>query len=175
MSIKWQPLQDNHIEGTSGETKLYIRMKKVGISTLKELGIEPEEGKREKLLVESLYIVPKEGEKQKITSQEYSAYDIESMKSVAESILNKRIEVAVYGGKVINYTDAEIQEMINNPGEFYGADNLPRWMRENMKITEKKVESFLKKIVAHHGNVKINVASDSFDHGVELIDPRFTS
>ena len=82
--ITWLPLQDNHIEGKFKDTKFYIRLKKVGIFTLRELGIEPDTGKREKLLVESLYIVPRGGEKRKIMSHEYEAYSVDDMKLVAE-------------------------------------------------------------------------------------------
>jgi hypothetical protein len=66
--IKWNSLQDNHVEGKSGDTKFYIRLKK----------------ERGKLVTESLYIVPKEGDKRKIMSQEHGATTVEEMKLIAE-------------------------------------------------------------------------------------------
>ena len=46
-----------------------------------------------------------------------------------EEFLNeakKTITVTVYGGKEINYTDAEIQELIDDMD--LGADDLPKWI-----------------------------------------------
>lgn len=86
--ITWLPQQDNHIEGKCGDLTFYIRLKKVGIFTLQALGIKPEDGKREKEIVDSLYIIDKNRAPQtgpeKIMAHEHNAYTVEEMKIVAE-------------------------------------------------------------------------------------------
>jgi hypothetical protein len=94
--IKWLPQQDCFIEGKSGDITFFIKMKKVGIFTLNSLGIKPDEGKRDKDLVDSLYVldkrpdVSKKGTK-KIMAHEYKAYTIDKMKIVAELQLDYMI------------------------------------------------------------------------------------
>lgn len=89
--ITWLPQQDNTIEGKSGELTFYIRLKKVGIFTLQALGIKPEEGKREKEIVDSLYIIDKNRPERtgpdKIMAHEHNAYTVKEMKAVAELLI----------------------------------------------------------------------------------------
>jgi hypothetical protein len=86
--IKWKAQQDCFIEGKYEEVIFYIRVKKVGIFTLNVLGIEPDKGKRDRELVDSLYILDKRPESpgkgtKKIMAHDYGAYTIEDMKVVA--------------------------------------------------------------------------------------------
>lgn len=81
---------------------------------------------------------------------------------VAEA--KKTITVTLYGGKEIQYTDAEIQELIDDLD--LGADDLPKWIYVaslHDKSFPKKKEAILdllKKIKDAKKSVSINVASD---------------
>ena len=89
-TITWLPKQDNIVEGKLGDTKFYIKLKVVGIFTLQALGIEPEPGKREKEIVDSLYIIYKDRPSltgpEKTMANEYGAYTIDEMKYVAKDL-----------------------------------------------------------------------------------------
>ena len=91
-NIKWLPQQDNTVEGSQGDIKLFIRLKKVGIFTLQALGIKPEPGKREKEIVDSLYIIDKNRPERtgpdKIMAHEFNAYTVEEMKIAAKMLLD---------------------------------------------------------------------------------------
>lgn len=86
---------------------------------------------------------------------------------ILESFVNeakKTITVTVFGGKEIQYTDKEIQELIDDLD--LGADDLPKWIYvaslHNKSFPKKKeaILDLLKKIKDAKKSVSINVASD---------------
>ena len=79
-TIHWIPQHDNIIEGSAGDIKLYIRLKKVDSIEL---------GKREKEIVDSLYIINRTGT-EKVMAHEHEAYTVEDMKIVAKILLESR-------------------------------------------------------------------------------------
>ena len=93
MDITWLPQQDNYVEGSLEGFKLYIKLKMVSIFVLEAIGIKPEEGKREKLIVDSLYFIdPNRPERTgpiKIMSHEHKAYTVEEMKKVATKFVQQ--------------------------------------------------------------------------------------
>ena len=95
MDITWLPKQDNFVEGSIGDIAFFIKLKKVGIFTLKSLGIEPDEGKREKEIVDSLYIIDKNRSERtgpaKTMSHEHGAYTVEEMKIVANLLYHSSL------------------------------------------------------------------------------------
>lgn len=75
-NIAWLPQQDNMVEGKLGDLTFYIKLKKVGIFTIQALNIEPDSGKRDKVIVDSLYVIDKNREPRtgptKIMANEYA-------------------------------------------------------------------------------------------------------
>jgi glycogen debranching enzyme len=91
--------------------------------------------------------------------------------------VDKTITVEVYGGKKINYTDSEIQEMIDEIDMYMSSDNLPKWIiqsRKNGNINfpkdKKGVLEFLNKIKDSKSDVYINVDSNipTYKHYVKM-------
>lgn len=79
---------------------------------------------------------------------------------------SKTIEVTVYGGKTINYTDTDIKEFLDDIDMYLGADNLPKWLLNagihNRKFPRNKqaVAEMLEKILKAPNDVLINLRSD---------------
>ena len=116
-NIKWLARRDNYIEGSFQDIKVYINLKIVGIFTLKSIGIEPDKGKREKEIVESLSIIfknrPDSTGPVKIMSHEYKAYSIEEMKTIAEKILSTKIKTNMFKEvKIIQSSDKNVMKLV---------------------------------------------------------------
>jgi len=100
-----------------------------------------------------------------------------SKKMVHGGEVDKTITVEIYGGKKINYTDSEIQEMIDEIDMYMSSDNLPKWIiqsRKNGNINfpkdKKGVLEFLNKIKDSKNDVYINVDSTipPFKHYIKM-------
>lgn len=90
-----------------------------------------------------------------------------------QSLNEKKITVVTYGGKENKYTDADIQEIIDNIDDWMSSDNLPKWIATSGKFPKKKEQilDILKKIKAAKGDVKINLRSDKpHEHGIEFLN-----
>lgn len=85
---------------------------------------------------------------------------------------NDFVDVVVYGGRIISFSQDEIYQMLNNKKEFEMADNLPKWLFvavnvenitslgiEKVPNTFKAIWSFLEKLYNSNG-ATINVRSD---------------
>jgi histone acetyltransferase (RNA polymerase elongator complex component) len=87
---------------------------------------------------------------------------------LTESSTNKKIEVTIYGGKIIEFDNSDIQDFIDNLGDYMGADNLPKWLlvagMHNRKFPRNTigVENMLRQILNAKNNVFINVRPDKF-------------
>lgn len=95
---------------------------------------------------------------------------------LTESANSKKIEVTVYGGKVNEFDNADIQDFLDNLGDYIGADNLPKWLlvagMHNRTFPHNTigVENTLKKILAAKNDVFINVRSDkTYENGIKGI------
>ena len=102
---------------------------------------------------------------------------IKSEKFAKGGGVGKTITVEVYGGKKINYTNSEIQEMIDEIDMYMSSDNLPKWIiqsRKNGNINfpkdKKGVLEFLNKIKDSKSDVYINVDSNipTYKHYVKM-------
>jgi len=98
---------------------------------------------------------------QKLFNEEYKS------KMEKGGKVDRTITVEVYGGKKINYTNSEIQEMIDEIDMYMSSDNLPKWIiqsRKNGNINfpkdKKGVLEFLNKIKDSKSDVYINVNSN---------------
>lgn len=77
----------------------------------------------------------------------------------------KKITVTTSKGTE-EYTDADIQDMIDNLDSYMSSDNLPKWMylasfyHPNFPRTKKGILNMLNNILASNSDVNINVASN---------------
>lgn len=94
-NITWLPQQDNYVEGSLGDLKFYIKLKKVSIFTLNSLGIEPDKGKLEKVIVDSLYVIdpnrPERTGPVKIMAHELKTHNIDEMKKIVTNLYSNTI------------------------------------------------------------------------------------
>jgi hypothetical protein len=124
--------------------------------------------KEEKFVLQAIekfaenYKIALKENKDRLFYKEYVDYDTLIMANGGKT--NKKITVIVYNDKKLNYTNQDIQEIIDDIDMYMTSDNLPKWLiavsrkgNPNFPKNKEQVKSLLTKIKNSNEDVLIDV------------------